>query len=94
MIRSLFLRSTLKVMLVAVIVLCFTLPVAHAVPAVSRTPRISVVERIESSWIEQALVWLSQVFDNRREATGMVSTSSNSATGSCIDPFGHPRQCD
>jgi len=81
-------RSWYRKMIAAVIALCLIVSFAQGVQA---SPGLALAERTDSSWIEEAFAWLSRlIVGEPTESPIMTSTSANDATGSCIDPFGHP----
>jgi hypothetical protein len=84
-------RSIFRVVVVAVVVLSFTLsiaPVAQAGPLSFRAPAFASAG---GGWLEAAVAWLSRLTDGERQKPAPVLVKK--ATGSCIDPMGQPMPC-
>jgi len=79
-------RSFLRVVVVAVVVLSFTLaiaPVAQAGPLSSHSPALA---ESDGGWLEAAVAWLIRLTGGEKPTPTLIS----GATGSCIDPMGVP----
>jgi hypothetical protein len=85
-------RSLFRVVVVAVVVLSFTLclaPVAQAKPQDSRQPAVQVAA--QGGWFGAALQWLTRLVAADKPAA--ISGKKHpmhpiQPTGSCIDPWG------
>jgi hypothetical protein len=80
-------RSIFRVVVVAAVVLSFTLSMVPAAQAGSfHTPTLTNT----GGWLGAAIAWLSRLSG---EATKPAPVQVKRATGSCIDPMGQPMPC-
>lgn len=81
-------RSFFRVVVVAVVVLGFTLSIAPVAQAGPLSSHISVFAHNDGGWLEAAVGWLA-----RLTAPKPAPVLVKRATGSCIDPMGQPMPC-
>jgi hypothetical protein len=82
-------RSIFRVVVVAALVLSFTLSIAPVVQAAPASFRAPAVAHADGGWLAAAAAWLSRLTSGEKPAPVLVKR----ATGSCIDPMGQPMPC-
>ena len=82
-------RSTSRVLILAVLLTTLAAPMAYASPPDLRRPHDA-----STNWVETALSWLSRLLTpERAPAQPARRIEVTNATGSCIDPQGRPISC-
>jgi hypothetical protein len=87
--RFLMFRSFLRVVVVAVVVLGFTLSLAPAAHAGIHGLRASAAVKADHGWWDAAFAWLARWVTGEKPKSPTLTTAIG-ATGSCIDPLGCP----
>ena len=84
-------RSIFRVVVVAAVVLSFTLSIAPVAQAGPLSSRALVFVHADGGWFGAAVAWLSRLTAGETQKPAPVLVKS--ATGSCIDPMGQPMPC-
>jgi hypothetical protein len=84
-------RSLFRVVVVAAVVLSFTLSLAPAAQAGSSSFHAPTLANADGGWFAAAVAWLGRL--TAGEWTKPAPVLVKRATGSCIDPMGQPMPC-
>jgi hypothetical protein len=82
-------RSFFRVVVVAVVVLGLTLSFAPVAQAGTQSTRTPALAKADAGWCAAALAWVARVVSGAKPSPSPMT--ADSATGSCIDPWGIPR---
>jgi hypothetical protein len=83
-------RSFFRVVVVAVVMLSFTLSLAQAGQVGAKDARNPVVQVVSGGWVGAVVQWLTELVASK-PATG--HTRPVHRKGSCIDPWGRDMPC-